>query len=65
MAKRCAFVLEDGEEGCTDEEVEDDVEGVEGELGEVEEGLHSTGTKEGDGEVAGDGSPAFNEVYLF
>ena len=64
MAKRCAFVLEDGEEGCIDGEPEDDVEGVEGELEEVE-GLESTGTKEGDGEVAGDGSPAFNEVYLF
>ena len=64
MAKRCAFVLEDGEEGRIDGEPEDDAEGVEGELEEVE-GLESTGTKEGDGEVAGDGSPAFNDVYLF
>ena len=65
MAKRCAFVLEDGEEGCIGAEPGDDVEGVEGELEEVEEELDSTGTKEGDGEVAGDGSPAFNDVYLF
>lgn len=48
-----------------DEGPEDDVGGVEGELEELEEGLDSTGTKEGDGEVAGDGSPAFNDVYLF
>lgn len=64
MAKRCAFVLEDGEEGGIDEEPEDGVEGVDGELEEVEEALDSTGTKEGDGEVAGDGSPAFNDVYI-
>lgn len=77
MAKRCAFVLEDGEEGLVDGEPEDgeegdvdgepedDVEGVEDELEEVEEELDSTETKEGDGEVAGAGSPAFSDVYLF